>query len=101
MEGKKYVTVSGIVRKEEYEKLKELCKERGITVNHFVRVAVYRILEKPEEIKPNPFLDAVKKLSQEFERRITELTGEVNEMSKKVNQLEKRIRKRRPKEKPI
>ncbi len=93
-EEKKFVTVSGIIRKVDYERLKKLCRERGITVNHFIRFAVYQILGKKEAIKPNPILEALEKLGEELRQTITDFTVKVNEMDQKLSRINDRLEKK-------
>lgn len=63
----KWVTASASLRSEDYEKLKEICREQGLSVNQLLRRLIYQVIEKRDEVEPEKSLEALKEIESKVD----------------------------------
>lgn len=53
-------SASASLREEDYEKLRKICREQGLTVNQLLRRLIYNVIEKREEVEPDKSLEVLR-----------------------------------------
>ena len=89
----RYVSASASVEESKYERLKEFCKKRGITVNQFILRCIDRALGEKEEVEPHPLLVALEEAMGEIKKReeFDSILDKVNSLGVKIDDIKEKL----------